>query len=765
MIGISHDFGKANPLFQKKITENFKTSKANHAMISGVWTYYVVKNFIRKNKSPVDDLNLPLISYLVVTRHHTDLQDIYGNSGEFGGLKDKLDELEEQIQKISENKDELSEIYRELCEVEICDVDKFINGFKNILCELINEFKEKEEGGIYYYLTIIFLYSILLDADKLNASNTSLPYRISIDPNSVNNYIEKKFHNSKEEIDKKRMELHDEIDKFICRFDPSRHKMLSIELPTGSGKTLLSFSLALKMRKKINKMLNIMPRIIYTLPYLSIIDQNGNVFKEVLTYNNLETNEYGKNLDNTDIIPNKPELDVSSDILLIHHHLADMFFKTDEMEFDISRSRILTEGWNSEIVLTTFVQLFHSLITNKNNSVRKFHKIVNSIIILDEVQNIPLKYWNLVSGILRTLGEKYNTWIILMTATMPMILDRGELCNIIENSDQYYQSFNRVNYEYNHKVQTMDDLFNRIISDVEDEKINGDLLIVLNRISAVKDLYMKLKNYFNGEVDQFGVLINEEKKIKIINLSTNIVPVHRLKRINEIKKKDCFKKIIISTQLIEAGVDISARKVYRDIAPIDSIIQSGGRCNRGNEYGNLGGNVIILDLKDNGNPYWKYVYDQVLIELARQVLREKFEDKEIKEIVQSYFKELTSRKAKDKTILDSIENYRFSKLSEFKLIEENYPKDDVFIEIDENAAEILKKFRELSKINNPIDRKNEFLKFKGSFYNYVISVPKEVLSMLMAEEINGIQVLTKDNLNSKYDPETGINLNTNSLIL
>jgi CRISPR-associated endonuclease/helicase Cas3 len=766
LIGISHDFGKANPLFQKKIKENLHTSNADHALISGIWTYYVVKNYINKYGIQVDDLNLPLISYLVVARHHSDLRDIHGEEGEIQSLKDGLDRMVEQIEQIRQNKEELIEIYRDLCEeIEIiCDLDQFIKEFKNTFQKLIKEFYTIDKGDIYYYMTTIFLYSVLLDADKVKASNTSLPYRIPIDPNLVDEYIKNKFPNPTKEIDKKRREIYHKIEEFICNFNPAKEKMISIELPTGSGKTLLSFSLALKMRDKIYKELNILPRIIYTLPYLSIVDQNANVLGEVLRNQHLRNVDYEKinNVNSNQILPKS---EVNSDLLLIHHHLADMFFKTDEMEFDISKSRILTEGWNSEIIVTTFVQLFHSLITNRNNSVRKFHKIVNSIIILDEVQNIPFKYWKLVSDILKTLVEKYNTWVILMTATMPMILNRDELSRLFDNSDEYYSFFNRVCYEYNNELETIDDLFNHIVSNID--RINGDLLVILNRITAVKDLYIRMKDHFGGKVDENGILINEDKKIKIINLSTNIVPYHRLKRISEIKKKDNFKKIIISTQLIEAGVDISTRTVYRDIAPIDSIIQSGGRCNRGNEYGNLGGKVIILELKENGSPHWKHVYDPVLIEHARQALKDKlkFEEKEIREIVQSYFKELTLKKAEDKIILESIEKFNFSKLSEFKLIDEDYPKYDVFIELDENASKILDRFRKLAEIEDPISRKNEFLKIKGTFYNYVISVPEKVVVSLMPTKIMGIYVIEKDNLKSDYNCETGINLNTNSLIL
>ncbi len=771
LIGISHDFGKANEMFQRKIKENYKTGKADHAMISGIWTYFVIKNYISAKNIKIDNLNLPIISYLVVSRHHSDLRDISGTTGEIQSLKDEKDHLIEQIREIRKNQEEIKNIYLSLCEgyIDICNIDEFFNNFENKIENLINELYRLSESNcdIYCYLTLLFLYSILLDADKVDASNTPLPKRIDIPPTLVDEFIKSKFSNNKNKIDIERDKIYHKVVSFSENFDPTKNKRFVIELPTGSGKTLISLSLALKMRDKIKNELKITPRIIYSLPFLSIIDQNGTVFAEVLgKISGLDWNEIFKMTDEY----RKKKLDkkVNSNLLLIHHHLADMFYKTEEDEFEISKSRILTEGWNSEVIITTFIQIFHSLITNNNNSVRKFHNLINSIIILDEVQNIPYKYWNLLSEILYTLSEKYNTWIILMTATMPMLFKEGQYTPIVEKeyTQKYYRSFNRVLYKSDFNINKLEDLPLKIYK-LFDET-NDNILIILNRISAVKNLYLKLKElYDGGETDRYGIFRNEKKKIKIINLSTNIIPIHRFLRINEIKKNDGYKKIIISTQLIEAGVDISTKIVYRDIAPIDSIFQSGGRCNREYEYGDRGGIVYILNLKDENGPLWKYVYDSVLIETVNEILknRKEFEEKDIREIIKEYFEKLINKKAVNKSILESIKKFRFSDINEFKLIEEKYPKEDIFVEIDEEATNLLKKFENLSSIKNPFERKNEFLKFKGEFYNYVVSVPENIVQNISIEKIGEIYIIHKEDLENIYDLETGIKFYNGALIL
>src|SRR5450830_506841 len=135
------------------------------------------------------------------------------------------------------------------------------------------------------------------------------------------------------------------------------NNIYSLNVPTGTGKTLTALSFSLKLRDKIKTELNFMTKIIYSLPFLSIIDQNFKVFE--------------------DVFKNVQGYTPTTDILLKHHHLSDIFYETNgNVEYDTSESLLLIEGWNSEIIVTTFIQFFHSLISNKNRSLRKFHNII-----------------------------------------------------------------------------------------------------------------------------------------------------------------------------------------------------------------------------------------------------------------------------------------------------------------------------------------------------------------------------------------------------
>ena len=163
-------------------------------------------------------------------------------------------------------------------------------------------------------------------------------------------------------MDKIREESYEDVIESLNELNLQSDRILSLNLPTGCGKTITAFSFSLKLRKIVKEKYGFSPRIIYSLPFLSIIDQNAEVISEILgqNYNN-ETSDINK---------------LFSNIFLKHHHLSDMSYKTeDELEMSSNQSQLLTEGWYSEVVVTTFIQFFYSLITNKNRAARKFHNI------------------------------------------------------------------------------------------------------------------------------------------------------------------------------------------------------------------------------------------------------------------------------------------------------------------------------------------------------------------------------------------------------
>ncbi len=229
----------------------------------------------------------------------------------------------------------------------------------------------------------VLLYSILLQADKTDAILNDDTVRESklLMSKDVCNYKNGFNNNPENPIDSIRENAFQSVEKTIENLDKSE-RILSINIPTGSGKTITSLNAALKLCEKFGH-----DHVVYCLPFTSVIDQNFKVFDEIRKSANLSED---------------------SGVLLKHHHLTDICYNsvTDEnavKEYSPNEAWHLIEGWESRIIVTTFIQFMYSLISYKNASLRKFHRFSNTVIILDEVQSIPHHYWKLINLIFREL--------------------------------------------------------------------------------------------------------------------------------------------------------------------------------------------------------------------------------------------------------------------------------------------------------------------------------------------------------------------------
>lgn len=720
LIGISHDFAKSTTYFQNVLEERIKrTENAYHGFLSSIFGYYNVKKYLEKNNL-MEFWYLAPISWLVILRHHGNIKNLRGAEGEIERLNEDTEIAKRQINDIIKNNlKEIKETYNELC--DSIDIEKFFGEFENILKKVeLDGRKLTKNRNLEYYFLILFFYSILLDSDKLDASNiTNLPKRQEIPPNIVDTYKKVKFIDNKpNSINCLRNNAYEEVISNLDTIDLPKDRILSIELPTGCGKTLTALSFALKLREKVKNKLGFTPKIIYSLPFLSIIDQNAEIFYEVLSL-------FDKN--------------VPSNLLLKHHHLSDIEYKLGiNREFeclDIGKSLILTEGWHSEIVITTFVQFFHSLITNKNRAARKFHNIVNSIIILDEIQSIPYKYWSLLNQVLKYLSYNFNCWIILMTATQPLVFRNEEIKPLVKNKEYYFSRFNRMKYILDLKEIDFEDFKKEVLNEILSSK--KDIMIVLNTIQSAKDLYIHIKNkleqkYRKAKIDKGGIA--QFLNLELINLSTHVLPDYRLKRIREIKKSK-KRKIIITTQLIEAGVDIDIDIIYRDLAPLDCIVQVAGRCNRNNRKEK--GTLKIVTLKKNNKFFYSYIYNSILVEATKELIKNKeiVEEKEFNfNLVSKYYRCVSDRGAQEKSVLLYLENLRFSDIREFRLIEEKGVTLDIFVEINEDAKRVRESIEQIIKTKKGFEKRNELLKLKKEKNRYTISprVKEETLDKIVS---------------------------------
>jgi len=725
-----HDFGKTTAYFQEYIRakmegKHFKSpyfekkKLTDHALLGSVYAFYISKKLLQNEL-------LPFFVFIACKRHHTNLKTFLLEASE---VKEEESFLRKQAETIEEDKVNIFftklSLPKEIKKVLLFKKDKFLSKLGEILTDIERYrkyFRETLKGEcrttIKDYFIFQYIFSLLLDADKTEAgAKPFIPKRFEIPPEVVERYKETNL-KQRRKIDNLREKAFKEV---ISKDIDLSRKLYSITLPTGMGKTLTGFAFTLKLRDKIIKEKGYIPRIIYSLPFLSIIDQNEQVLKEVIGI----------------------QMEVKSSILLKHHHLSDKSY--DEYEYAVSR--LLTEGWNAEVVITTFVQLFHTLFAWKNSESRRFNKLAGSIILIDEVQALPHKYWYLVRNTLKEISEKFGTYVILMTATQPYLVPEAkELASL-----KYFKFLDRITF----RVETEQKTIGEFVRSLELDQ-NKTYLFITNTVLSSKELYKELKEKTNEEIGY---------------LSTAITPYERKERIRKIKEGKY--RLVVSTQLVEAGVDIDFDVVFRDFAPMDSLIQSAGRCNRNMEKGR-GEFIVVKLINEDKKPFWSFIYDPILVKETEKLLKDKgtLSEPQFIKLCDEYFKNLWKKISTDesKKIEKAIKCLKFSgeeeTVSNFRLVEDEPYKSDVFVEINEeakrvweNAKEILRKLK--SQKIDFFTAKEEFEKLKLQFYNFVISVDVRKNEPLKDEELR-IYYISREMLPDYYDMETGFITNGSS---
>lgn len=716
-----HDIGKSTKFFQEYLRSSIKnmiyTGKdelKRHALISAVYAAYKTYTELEGNAKSV----IPMVVFLAVRKHHGNLDDIK-NMLSIG----KHDWKFLQIQWENLNFDCVNKSNN----LDFKDAKEYVNDLPFVFQDI--------ETSLDNYFLLNSFFSILTYSDKNDAKFHHQTVCDALPADAycwVDKYKADKFKDPKSlsKINIVRNEIYDSCAKAIVH--NSNRKIFSINVPTGSGKTLAGINAALKMigRDKSIK------KIIYALPFTSIVEQTYHEIFSAIKCN-------AKN----------PE-----DYLVEHHHLAEAKIKNDENYYGGSDAQFIIENWDKPIILTTFWQLFNTLISNQNKTTRKFHNIANSIIILDEIQTMPIEYWELIRNVLINVTDILHCKIIFMTATMPKIFheEKNEIFPLTngEQTLRYFSLFSRYELKTVNNLEpiTVDSLCDIALEHIAREK-DKSFMFVFNTIKSSKKFYNGIKSC--GDV---------------IYLSGNIVPKDRLKRINNIKQAG--RKIVVSTQLVEAGVDIDFDRVYRDFAPFDCIVQAAGRCNRNNRH-NQQGEVLLTKLKDskNGKLYCNYIYKPLALELTNNLLKEfsSVKESDLLTVMKSYYDKTSSLSSSDvsKDIIEDITNLKYTKVSsEFELIK-NIPNVLVFVEKDETASNILDHFKRILKIDDRWERKDEFLKIKKSFYDYVLSVnlsKSNIDAIKDFEDIGNFKVITKMMINTFYDDIIGFNYDYNNFI-
>jgi CRISPR-associated endonuclease/helicase Cas3 len=724
LIGLLHDFGKATKYFQDYLQgKKVDDFKKHHSLLSSIVTFNFVSEYLERHCSYIDTnlLNfLKVVSYILVKDHHSDLDDFLNelSQSDFEQLKDLVNSIDnEKLNALVKNLNQEIPLNLGQLNFDKQELFNFIERFESKRLELksfLRSLTRNSTNPFQYYFLTNLMFSSLLESDKVDAAvrEEVVVNSFVVKEDGIKKYKETLPRES--DISTIREQVFRDAERNfqeIINKEPIP-RVFFVTLPTGLGKTLIGFNLANILRNKIISEQSIYYRIIYALPFINIIDQNAQTIEDILRMQFREIN---------------------TDLLLKHHHLSEISYKTEEKFYDTGAADILMETWQSNIIVTTFVQLFHTLISNKSSMLMKFNKLSHSIIILDEVQAIPLQYWRIIDKLLYEALEKLDSYAIIMTATKPILFSNGiDVVQAPQIGSRYILDANTY-----FGIQSMEEFLDKF-----EIKPDKSYMFVLNTIEEAKKFYKFLSQRIVRE--------------KLTFLSSHVVPKERLNRVKEIKQGKY--KFLVTTQIVEAGVDIDFDVVVRDFAPLDSVIQSAGRCNR--NFIKEQGIVYVTKLRDEKRFYSSYIYDKVLLEITEQLIKGKtFYEDELYKVFDEYENLILKKKDTagiSEIIEEAIKKLKYDSedgLSEFSIIEKTYPVMDVFVEVDDFAKEAFKKFENILSIENRFDRHNEFKRIKRDFYSYVISVPATVQNR--PPIVNGIPYVSMNSLNEFYDKNTG----------
>lgn len=552
LAGMLHDMGKFSDSFQEYIHDAManpdnppKRGSVDHSTAGGK---FLIEHFQRVN--PVAPFLVECVANAIFS-HHGQLLDMV----DMDGLSPFVNRL------TSEKNINFSQVKQRFLQ-DMYDLSYMNNYVIKATCELQTYFESKlknaktteEAASVMQKATsfvTMYIFSALIDADRSNSRAFENQEKITkFEVQSLWQTFE--HHLDKDLHDKQQNALPNEITRLRKQMSMNCFEKASLptgiytlSIPTGGGKTLASLRFALRHARLYQK-----NRIIYIVPFTTIIEQNAQEVREVLQ---------------------------NEDAILEHHsNLIDDEGRFENLSFKeyqaARRLNMAKDDWDVPIIFTTMVQFLETFYSGKSRNARRLHNLSNSILIFDEVQSLPIHCVSLFNEALNFLKNTCNTTSIMCTATQPALQHvynnievDGEL---IEDLSSIIQAFKRTAIRpllknEGWKTKELRDFVEETLTE------HSNVLVILNTKKAVRDLFNQFKS---ADFD-------------VVHLSTGMCPAHRKKKIEKMRQRLQSKEkfVCISTQLIEAGVDISFECVIRSLAGLDSIAQSAGRCNRNGE--------------------------------------------------------------------------------------------------------------------------------------------------------------------------------------
>lgn len=543
LAGFLHDMGKFTKEFTRYIENavlhnQIDMKKIDHSTAGAKYLYerYYGKNQLQN--FVVETIGMAILS------HHAGMQDFIQldltPSDYFRRVSNEelpyYDEVVKNFERIEGNAQRVAELIQE--------ANQEMNAF-------FKKIKRKKHPITYFSYMQKLVFSCLIDADRTNTrcfeEKESLPF------DDYSSVFEQGYIYLMEQIDrwkgneKKINQLRTRMSENCDTIAEKQSSIYTLSIPTGGGKTYASLRYALKHAKLYNK-----SRIFYVVPYTTILEQNAQAVRKIIQQSDVVLEHHANIIDDT-------SLDAEQDYYRIKHH----------KQLQLGR-----DNWDYPIIFTTMVQFLDTFFQKGTRKSRRLHNLANSVIVFDEVQSVPYKHFALFNTAVNFLNTIGNSSILLCTATQPAVaemdypIELTECSEIVPELEHVVKAFERVQI-HNHVIPQGYDS-EEIAKFVNELMITRQsVLIILNTKKAVKKVYEALERYNHSN---------------IYHLSTAMCPAHRTKKLDDVKEKlGKVPVVCISTQLIEAGVDISFEVVIRSLAGLDSIAQAAGRCNRNSE--------------------------------------------------------------------------------------------------------------------------------------------------------------------------------------
>ena len=538
----------------------------------------------------------------------------------------------------------------------------------------------KYETGIEHWFNLRLLYSLLIAADRMEAVGiTSLPNK------KIPGFSQPRLPSRSEKIDAWRQNVKEACLQKAKKIE--KPGVYTLTLPTGAGKTLTGLAIAYEWARRYHA-----KSIIYGLPFISIVEQTASVAKGVFGNENVQEDHslaYGKGQEG---------------------EAVDYSKEAAAWE----KMSTLFRYWREPVVLTTMVHFWESLFNPKANRSMNFHRLCNAVVILDEPQTISPRYWKGFGQLLSYLSQKCNTFFLLMTATQPQIASQEELA-----PPNTFFPYNRHQYEI-----TMDDSSKAI------KKVKIDELAeILQDYLPVKDYSgLVVVNRKKAAVQAYRILEGLNLQAPILLLSGWVTLYKRRVILRYLKwlEKNRFRHYLVATQVVEAGVDLDFGWVFRDLGPLDSIIQVAGRCNRHSRKDFLG-KVVVAELTDGrGHTSWRNIYDEILIDKTKEVLIDKpvFSEQDVGIIVDKYYKKILDGLA-EIPIFERLSQGQWGEYA--KLFEEEEETYNVTVFIEENSR-LLPMLKKLEETDWTLENRDEQKRLIQKVMQYAIEIPKTMIS-------------------------------------